>query len=130
MKEEDVIEPDVNAAKTIIANVEAEKAEWERFKQQKTVYEQMRSTLKNRPIHAINPDDLMMYHSLGLLDGRAAKPKWKYGEERPPRLAVADLAALAGPRGPRGPQNPEESLRVRKILRSQVPAHLGIRKKF
>jgi len=86
--EEDVLEPDMSAIKTLIKNVENEKEEWELFLKQKSIYEKFHKEIKNKPIKSINPEELMFYHELGLLDGNATKPEWKYDIECPPRLAV------------------------------------------
>jgi len=86
--EDDVMEPDMNCIKTLIKNVENEREEWELFLKQKSIYEKFHREIKNKPIKCISPDELLFYHELGLLDGNATKPEWKYDVECPPRLAV------------------------------------------
>lgn len=87
IQEEDIYEPTVNVLKTIQANVEAEKEEWETFLKRKELYKKYKKDIANKPIERIKGEELIEYMDHGFLDFDF-NDKWKYGKERPPRLAV------------------------------------------
>jgi|DEB0MinimDraft_6_1074348.scaffolds.fasta_scaffold31950_3 hypothetical protein len=84
--EEDVIEPDINSIKILKQNVEAEKAEWDDFQKRKKLYKKYKEEIANKPIDLIRGRDLVEYLDAGFLD-YDFNEEWKYGKERPPRLA-------------------------------------------
>jgi len=87
IQEEDIYEPTINVLKTIQQNVEAEREEWETFLKRKELYKKYKKDIKNKPIDMINDHELIGYMEHGFLDFDF-NDKWKYGKERPPRLAV------------------------------------------
>lgn len=87
IQEEDIYEPTVNVLKTIQQNVEAEKEEWETFLKRKELYKKYKKDIANKPIEMIKGEQLIEYMDHGFLDFDF-NDKWKYGKERPPRLAV------------------------------------------
>ena len=55
----------------------------------KHLYSKFHKDIKHKKIKDIDPDDLMEYYELGLLDnGAMPMPEWKYRNEVPPRIAV------------------------------------------
>lgn len=89
LSEEDVFEPDVTCIKTTKQIIEAERAEWDLFLQQKQLYESFHKDIKHKQVKSINSDNLMAYYEMGLLDDPNIEPPvWKYRKEVPPRIAV------------------------------------------
>lgn len=86
IQEEDVYEPDMNVLKTIISNVEAEKAEWEQFLSRKKLLKQFNKDIKTTPFDRIGSHNMIDYLENGFFD--ETKVEWKYKVEQPPRLAV------------------------------------------
>ncbi len=86
IQEEDVYEPDLSVLKQIKTNVETEKQEWEDFLKRKELYKKYRKDIKNTPFDKIKSGDILAYLEQGFFDFEF-NDKWKYDEERPPRLA-------------------------------------------
>ena len=84
---EDVYEPDMGVLKTIIKNVEAEKAEWDAFLGRKKLMAKFKRDMKDTPFNKIGSNDLVDYLDSGFFDP-TFDDKWKYKNEVPPRLAV------------------------------------------
>jgi hypothetical protein len=59
--EEDVYEPDMGVLKTIIKNVEAEKAEWDAFLGRKKLMAKFKRDMKDTPFNKIGSNDLVDY---------------------------------------------------------------------
>ena len=85
--EEDVYEPDLGVLAQIKKNVESEKQEWEDFKLRKELYKKYKKDIKETPFDKIKSGDIVSYLEQGFFDF-SFDDKWKYGEQRPPRLAV------------------------------------------
>lgn len=83
---EDVYEPDLGVLRMIKQNVEMEKQEWEDFLTRKEMYKKYKEDIKNTPFDKIKSADILQYLEQGFFDFEF-DDKWKYGEERPPRLA-------------------------------------------
>jgi hypothetical protein len=94
IEEEDIHEPSVGVLKEIVALVEAERAEWDLFLQQKEMYKKFQKDIKSKPITRIDPDTLLEYQDVGFFEG---PPEWKYKNEVPPRLGVIIDDALGTP---------------------------------
>jgi hypothetical protein len=88
IQEEDVYEPDMNVLKTIIANVEAEKAEWDAFLSRKKLLKQFKKDMKTTPYDKIGSNSMLDYLENGFFDVGGINEEWKYKNEVPPRLAV------------------------------------------
>ena len=86
IEEEDVYEPDMNVLKIIIQNVETEKEEFDDFMKRKALHKKFKKDIEGKPFDKINANDLVEYLDSGFFDD--FNDKWKYGVERPPRLAV------------------------------------------
>ena len=84
--EADVLEPDMNSIHQIKKNVEQEKQEWENFLIRKELYKKYKKDIKNTPFDKIKSGDILAYLEQGFFDFEFNE-KWKYKEERPPRLA-------------------------------------------
>lgn len=87
IQEEDVIEPDVNAIKTVIKMINSEKEEWDSFLDKKRKYEEFLRD-KDGSLQNLNAKRLLNYYHLGFLEPNVTKPEWKYPVEQPPRIAV------------------------------------------
>ena len=90
LNEDDVFEPEVSTLKKIKDIIQQEREEWDLFNFQKEMYEKFHKDIKHKPIKSINPEELIEYYEMGLLDNDAGfeKPVWKYQKEVPPRLAL------------------------------------------
>ena len=88
IQEEDVYEPDMNVLKTIIANVEAEKAEWDAFLSRKKLLKQFKKDMKTTPYDKIGSNSMLDYLENGFFDVGGINEEWKYKNEVPPRLAL------------------------------------------
>jgi len=87
IEEDDVYEPDMNVLKTIIKNVETEKAEWEQFILRKKLHAKFKNDMKDKPFDKIGSQNLVDYLDNGFFEP-TFNDKWKYSVEQPPRLAV------------------------------------------
>ena len=86
---DDVFEPDVTCLKHVKDIINAERAEWDLYLQQKELYASFHKDIKHKQVKSINSDTLMAYHEMGLLDDpHIEAPVWKYRNEVPPRIAV------------------------------------------
>ena len=83
--EEDIHEPSVTVLKDLIALVEAEREEWDHFKNVKELYKKYQKDIKMKPINRIDEDTLLMYQDHEFFE---KPPTWKYKNEVPPRLGV------------------------------------------
>jgi len=92
--ENDIFEPTVTVIKDLITLVDAERAEWDAFLQQKEMYKKFQKEIKSRPITRIDPDRLLEYQDLNFFEGA---PEWKYQNEVPPRLGVIIDDSLGTP---------------------------------
>ena len=88
IQEEDVYEPTMTVLKTIIKNVEAEKAEWDQFLARKKLYSKFKQDMKDKPFDKIGSINMVDYLDHGFFEPTTAQQKWKYRTEQPPRLAV------------------------------------------
>ena len=61
IQEEDVYEPDMQVLKTIIANVEAEKEEWEQFLSRKKLLKQFKKDINSTPFDKIGSHNMINY---------------------------------------------------------------------
>ena len=85
---EDVYEPTKDVLKTIIALVEAERAEWDDFLYKKKLYEKFNKEMTNKPFNKIDQNAMLSYYENGFLKPDNKKPEWKYKNEVPPRIAL------------------------------------------
>ncbi len=85
--DEDVYEPCMTVLKTIIKNVETEKQEFEDFLKRKELFKKYQRDMQGVSFDKIRAQDLVSYLDNGFFEPDF-REKWKYGEERPPRLAV------------------------------------------
>eukprot|EP00965_Chrysotila_dentata_P175552 5795492-Pleurochrysis_carterae.AAC.1 len=94
IKAEHVIEPSTGCVARITDFVENEKREWDDYLEKKKKYAEMQKRLREAAPLEDDEDALLLYDSLGLLDGRP--PKWKLPEERPARVCAVldDLMSL------------------------------------
>jgi len=91
IQEEDVYEPTMTVLKTIIKNVEAEKAEWDQFLARKKLHTKFKQDMRDKPFDKIGSINMVDYLDHGFFEptfNDPAKQKWKYRTEQPPRLAV------------------------------------------
>eukprot|EP00965_Chrysotila_dentata_P256115 6212438-Pleurochrysis_carterae.AAC.2 len=91
IEEEDVIDISETAIDQIIARVAKEKRDWDDFLRQKEIYNDRGSDR----LRFVSDDDLLRWSDCGLFSGK--KPKWKYRNEVPPRLALVVDDALNSP---------------------------------
>lgn len=94
IQEDDILEPSITVIKDIIALVEAERAEWDLFLQQKELYKKFKKDIKSKPITRIDDELLLQYQELDFFEG---PPTWKYKNEVPPRLGVIIDDCLSTP---------------------------------
>jgi len=87
IEEDDVYEPTMDVLKTIIKNVEGEKAEWEQFLIRKKLHAKFKKDIKDKPFDKIGSHNLVDYLDHGFFEP-SFNDKWKYKVEQPPRLAV------------------------------------------
>jgi hypothetical protein len=87
IQEEDIYEPDINVLNVIKQNVETERQEWDDFLKRKALYKKYKKDIQNTPFDKIKSSDILSYLEQGFFDFEF-NDKWKYGKERPPRLAV------------------------------------------
>ena len=87
IEEADVYEPDMGVLKTIIKNVEAEKADWEAFLSRKKLMSKFKKDMKETPYDKIGSRTLIEYLDSGFFEPKI-EDEWKYKVEQPPRLAV------------------------------------------
>ena len=87
IEEDDVYEPDINVLKTIIKNVESEKAEWEQFLTRKKLMKKFKKDMKETPFDKIGSRSLIEYLDSGFFEPKI-EDEWKYKVEQPPRLAL------------------------------------------
>ena len=67
----------------------AEREEWDLYLKMKNLFNEFHNDMKHKAIKNIRSEQLMEYYEMGLLDEpNLEKPKWKYRQEVPPRLAV------------------------------------------
>jgi len=86
--EENVYEPTRDSISKVIERVEADRDLWEEFLVEKEMYEKYKKDIKNKT-YSFNDDEVIMYDSIGFLDGK--KPEWKYEKEEPPKsLLILD----------------------------------------
>ena len=86
--EENVYEPTKDSISKVIERVEADRDLWEDFLVEKEMYEKYKKDIKNKQ-YSFSDDEVIMYDSMGFLDGKA--PEWKYEREEPPKsLLILD----------------------------------------
>ena len=93
ISEDDTYEPTATVLKDITSFVDAERAEWDLFLQQKELYKKFQRDIR-KPINRIDSDTLMMYQDLDFFEG---PPQWKYNHEVPPRLGLVIDDCLGTP---------------------------------
>ena len=93
ISEGDTYEPTATVLKDITSFVDAERAEWDLFLQQKELYKKFQRDIR-KPINRIDSDTLMMYQDLDFFEG---PPQWKYNHEVPPRLGLVIDDCLGTP---------------------------------
>ena len=93
ISEDDTYEPTATVLKDITSFVDAERAEWDLFLQQKELYKKFQRDIR-KPINRIDSDTLMMYQDLDFFEG---PPQWKYDHEVPPRLGLVIDDCLGTP---------------------------------
>ena len=81
--DEDILEPELHVLKTIIGIIEAERAEWDLYLQQKELYLQFKKDVRKKRVTQIDEESLLLYQDYGFFEG---PPQWKYKQEVPPRL--------------------------------------------
>lgn len=86
--EENVYEPTKDSISKVIERVEGDRDLWEEFLVEKEMYEKYKKDIKNKQ-YSFSDDEVIMYDSIGFLDGK--KPEWKYDKEEPPKsLLILD----------------------------------------
>lgn len=95
VEREDVFEPTKDSISKVIASVEADRDEWERFVAERERYEKFQRTMRQG---GVLKDDLLLHaFQLGWMDGQP-RPKWKYGTpEVPPRSLLIMDDVLSSP---------------------------------
>lgn len=86
-KESDILQPTADVLTNVKAMIEAEADEWDRFLQELKEWNKMRDDLRSGRDSSWSPDTLLGYADKGWLTDMQ-RPKWKYKEERPPRLGL------------------------------------------
>lgn len=87
INEEDVFEPTKDSIQQVISMVENDRDEWEEYLEKKELYNQFKKD-KNKPIHKILEDNLIIYYNYNFWE---EPPKWKYEKEEPPKsLLILD----------------------------------------
>ena len=94
IKPENVFDPTRDSISKVIARVEADRDEWEKYLRDKEAYERFQKQLNRGPF-AMNDDALLSAYSLGWMDGQ--KPKWKYEKEEPPKSCLIMDDVLSSP---------------------------------
>ncbi len=86
--EENVYEPTKDSISKVIERVEADRDLWEEYLVEKEMYEKYKKDIKNKT-YSFSDDEVIMYDSIGFLDGK--KPEWKYEKEEPAKsLLILD----------------------------------------
>jgi len=85
--EENVFEPTKDSIQKVIARVEQDKDDWERFLSEKKEYEKYKRDMATKQF--ISDNELLNWYEHGWMDGR--RPTWKYEKEEPPKsLLILD----------------------------------------
>lgn len=87
VNEENVFEPTKDSISKVIARVQADCDEWEKFLAEKKEYERYQRDMNQK--HFISDNQLINWYEHGWMDGR--RPTWKYESEVPPKsLLILD----------------------------------------
>jgi len=86
IKEEHVLEPDMQSIKKVIQIIDSEHDEWDSFVVRKKEWKKYQSD-KLGALEKITNNRLLNYYTLGFLDNDEP-PEWKYPVEQPPRIAL------------------------------------------
>jgi hypothetical protein len=80
-----VYEPTKESIAQVIAQVEADRDDWEKYLAEQKAYKQFKSKFMHMQM---NDEMLLMYYDMGFLD---SEPKWKYKTVEPPKsLLIMD----------------------------------------
>ena len=91
IKQMDVYNPTKESISQVIASVEADRDEWEKFLAEQKAYKQFKSKFMHMEM---NDEMLLMYNDMGFLD---SEPKWKYKTVEPPKsLLIMDDILSSG----------------------------------
>ena len=93
IRPENVYEPTGDSISKVIARVEADRDEFEKYLQQLKQFEAFQRDLSKNTY--LDDDSLLAAYSFGWMDG--VKPKWKYGEPQPPRSLLIMDDILSSP---------------------------------
>ena len=87
----DVYSPTKESISQVIAQVEADRDDWEKFLAEQKAYKQFKSKFMHMEM---NDEMLLMYNDMGFLD---SEPKWKYKTVEPPKsLLIMDDILSSG----------------------------------
>jgi hypothetical protein len=93
IKKEDVYEPTRESISQVIASVEADRDEWEKFLAEQKAYKDFKGKFMTTGAQ-LNDEMLLMYYDMGFLD---REPKWKYKTVEPPKsLLIMDDILSSG----------------------------------
>lgn len=95
VKVENVYDPTADSIAQVIARVEKDRDEWERFLEEKKTYERFEK-LMSRSDALIDDHTLLEFHEMGLF-GDSQRPVWKYGKEEPPKSCLILDDCLSSP---------------------------------
>ena len=92
---ENVYDPTADSIALVIARVEKDRDEWERFLEEKKTYDRFEK-LMSRSDALIDDHTLLEFHEMGLF-GDGQRPTWKYEKETPPKSCLVLDDCLSSP---------------------------------
>lgn len=95
IKPENVFEPTANSIAQVIAKVEQDRDEWEKFLEEKKQYAKFEKQMDSDIF--IGDEQLLFFHEMGWLDDHKKKPEWKYEKEEPPKSCLILDDCLSSP---------------------------------
>ena len=95
VKVENVHDPTADSIALVIARVEKDRDEWERFVEEKKTYDRFEKIM-SRSDTFIDDSTLLEFHEMGLF-GDNQRPVWKYQKEEPPKSCLILDDCLSSP---------------------------------
>ena len=95
IKPENVFDPTSDSISKVIARVEQDRDEWEKFLEDKKEYAKFQKQMQSDTF--IADDKLLYFHNMGWLDDQKKKPVWKYEKEEPPKSCLILDDCLSSP---------------------------------
>ena len=95
VKPENVFDPTSDSISQVIARVEQDRDEFEKYLQEKAEYDKYQRTMESDV--PISDDRLLYFHEMGWLDNRKKRPTWKYQTVEPPKSCLILDDCLSSP---------------------------------